>query len=213
MKLYFSSYRIPKPEDLLALIEKPAEKIAAGIITNAKDLKPEEERVQKLEDVKNYLTNLGISRSVFIDLRQYEDTTQMGRALTRFDMLFVAGGNSFVLNDTMAKTGFKAIARTLLEAGVCYVGESAGAVVAGPSLVGFELMDDANQVGDLQRTGLEIIPQIIVPHNDSPDERYVGRAAHIQVRNPGVEVIALNDNQAYIVHNSTARTVAAPVHA
>ena len=200
MKLYLTSYRIPTPEDLFKLFEKSAEKVSTGIITNAKDKKPADERDQKLNDVKSYLSNLGLVRSAFVDLKQYADPIQMGRELARYDMLFVVGGNSFVLNEVMHSTGFSSIVKTLLQSGICYVGESAGAVVAGLSLNGFGEMDDMHDADSLVTAGLGLIPEILVPHNDSPDPRFNGRSADIQKANPESTVIALNDNQAYVVN-------------
>ena len=80
------------------------------------------------------------------------------------------GGNSFVLRRAMKQSGFDSIIRERLAADtIAYGGYAAGAVVAGPTLRGLELMDDPFELPDLYDeqliwTGLGLTPFAIVPH-------------------------------------------------
>ena len=80
------------------------------------------------------------------------------------------GGNSFVLRRAMRQSGFDGVIRDLLDAdAIAYGGYAAGAVVAGPTLRGLELMDDPWElpVGydeQLIWHGLGLTPFTIVPH-------------------------------------------------
>ena len=80
------------------------------------------------------------------------------------------GGNSFVLRRAMKQSGFDTVIREMLATdAIAYGGYAAGAVVAGPSLRGLELMDDPFELPDgydepLIWSGLGLTPFAIVPH-------------------------------------------------
>jgi dipeptidase E len=106
-----------------------------------------------------------------LDLRAYfHDPESLRRRLTAFDLVWVMGGNSFVLRRAMRSSGFDTVIRELLQAdAIAYGGYAAGAVVAGPSLHGLELMDDPWELPDgydepLIWHGLGLTPFAIVPH-------------------------------------------------
>lgn len=207
MKLYLSSYRIPHIEALSGLFDRSLDKLEGAILINAKDDKPAEERQQKLAALQTDLAAIGLGSTVLVDLLDHDDARRIGRQLARFDYLYAAGGNTYSLRRAMKKSGFDFAISHLLETNQVYIGESAGALVAGRSLRGFESMDDAS--GATAWDGLGLIDTIIVPHNDSPDPRYAGRAPEIAAANPGFEVLPLNDNQALVVDHEQRQVVTA----
>ena len=106
-----------------------------------------------------------------IDLRaHFGDPQSLRQRLSGYDLVWVMGGNSFVLRRAMRSSGFDQIIRDLLEAdAITYGGYAAGAIVAGPSLRGMELMDDPWEVPagydePLIWHGLGLTPFAIVPH-------------------------------------------------
>jgi dipeptidase E len=106
-----------------------------------------------------------------LDLRaHFGDPQSLRERLNGFDLVWVMGGNSFVLRRAMRQSGFDTIIRQLLEAdAITYGGYAAGAVVAGPSLRGLELMDDPWELPEgydepLIWHGLGLTPFTIVPH-------------------------------------------------
>lgn len=106
-----------------------------------------------------------------LDLRaHFGDAPSLRARLANYDLVWVMGGNSFVLRRAMRQSGFDTIIRDLLEAdAIAYGGYAAGAVVAGPSLRGMELMDDPWELPDgydepLIWHGLGLTPFAIVPH-------------------------------------------------
>lgn len=205
MKLYLSSYRIPETKPLFELFDKRPRKLKGAILTNAKDNKPPMERIERLDRLQADLAHIGLKQTVLVDLRKYDDPRELGENLAAFDYLYAAGGNNFDLRRAMRNSGFDFAIRHLLEMGQVYIGESAGAVVAGPSLLGFDMVDDA---GDYTyRRGLGLIDRIIVPHNDSPDPRYANRAPAIATANPNFAVQPLNDNQALILNGDRMRVI------
>src|SRR4051812_18278329 len=134
MRLYLSSYRIgDHAASLLALL--PGRKRAA-IIENALDYIAPELRAhhrQHVYDPAAEFARLGIEAE-FLDLRAYFDAPEaLGDRLSRFDLVWVMGGNSFVLRRAMRQSGFdRVIGDMLTNDQIAYGGFSAGAVVAGP---------------------------------------------------------------------------------
>lgn len=207
MKLYLSSYRIPHSKEFFGLFDgKKPSKLTGGIIVNAKDKKPAEDREKKLAALQDDLAGIGLKKTVLVDLvHDFSSPRAMGRKLAEYDYLYVAGGNTFDLRRAMKKSGFDTIARHLVADGQVYAGESAGAIVAGPSLRGFEHMDELANPRKVVYEGLSLIDTILVPHNDSPDERYRDRAGLIMEANPGLPVMPLNDTEAYVVNDDQQR--------
>jgi dipeptidase E len=106
-----------------------------------------------------------------LDLRaSFGDARSLRQRLGAFGLVWVMGGNSFILRRAMRQSGFDSVIRELLSAdAIAYGGYAAGAVVAGPSLRGLELMDDPWEVPSgydepLVWTGLGLTPFVIVPH-------------------------------------------------
>ena len=106
-----------------------------------------------------------------LDLRaHFGDPASLRQRLAAYHLVWVMGGNSFVLRRAMKQSGFDTIIRDLLAAdAIAYGGYAAGAVVAGPTLRGLELMDDPFELPEgydepLVWTGLGLTPFAIVPH-------------------------------------------------
>ena len=207
MKLYLSSYRVPVEKPLFELFDKKPKKLKGAIITNAKDRKEPKEREQKLEALQLDLAKTGLKNTVLLDLLEYHNPRKLGNHLASFDYLYVAGGNSFDLLSAMRKSGFDHVVEDLLDVGQVYIGESAGAVVAGPSMRGFECVDEASKKH--QNKGLGLIDTIIVPHNDSPDPAYKGMAEYIKLQNPSHTIQPLNDDQCFVKNGRDAKTYTA----
>ena len=126
-----------------------------------------------------------------LDLRDYfhpekdhqskndSEDAQLTALLTRANLIWVIGGNTFVLAKAMTQARFKA---ALLQANenriahrlpaLMYAGYSAGAVVAGIDLQGIQLMDDpsVNPAGydpTTKALSLSLIDDRIIPHYQS----------------------------------------------
>lgn len=200
MKLYLSSYRVPTPNDLFALLPKPPEQCRVAVIPNAKDYKLPEERWLKIDELVNDLGKLGFSCEV-IDLRDYDAGDQIYNVLKDFDVLWLAGGNSFVLRAEMRRSGLDTIINKLLDEGKIYCGESAGAIVAGLTLQGSELGDEPQLADQIIWEGLGLTERIIAPHADSPD--FLEYINHMKkLYKDSDRVVYLNDNQALVTNGS-----------
>lgn len=206
MRLYLSSYRIgDRAGSLLALLSDGRR---AAIIENALDnISPAARELYRTEayDPVAELGSLGIAASP-LDLRQYFGDPEGLRArLSQFDLVWVTGGNAFVLRRAMKQSGFDDVIVDLLDHDrIVYGGFSAGAVVAAPSLEGIHLMDDPDEAPPgYDRApvwdGLGLIDHAIVPHYRSPHSE--SAAAERAVRHlcgRGLRYRALRDGEVIV---------------
>jgi dipeptidase E len=171
VKLYLSSYRIGNAGDKLTTLT--TDNPTAAIIMNAIDLDSANDRQIKLDAEITSLAALNIT-SEELDLRNYfANPAELLTRLNQYGLIWVRGGNSFVLRRAMRLSGFDIIALPLLETNqLVYGGYSAGAVVAGPTLRGIELVDDPDTVPDgysepIIWDGLQLYASSIAPHYQS----------------------------------------------
>lgn len=212
MRLFLSSSRLgERAGSLLALLGSGTR---AAIIENGHDLMAPSERAAFEADRTDPATDLaalGIHSSP-LDLRDYFDDPEALRAKLRgFDLVWVGGGNVFVLRHTMRRSGFDEIVTTMLaEDSIVYGGECAGAAVVSPSLESFVHADDPGLVpyGDhpaRQWDGLGLIDHVVVPHYRSPHhkssatERVVrhlnGRALRYRALTDGEAIVWVEDRR------------------
>lgn len=206
MRLYLSSYRIgDRAGSLLALLGS-GKRVA--VISNALDNISETARSIYRDEVYDphvELAALGLVTEE-LDLRRYfGDASGLQRRLGDYDLVWVLGGNAFVLRRAMRLSGFDDVIVELLDRdAIAYGGFSAGAVVAAPSLRGFELMDDPGEVPngyapDPIWEGLGLIDHAIVPHYRSPHPE--SAAAELVVRHlssQGLRYRALRDGEVIV---------------
>ena len=105
-----------------------------------------------------------------VDLRKFKQDTLFEK-LSKFNLIFAAGGNSFVLLEAMRISGFDKIITKILDKGVIYLGQSAGSCVMGSSIEPFQLMDSKPEGTNLKDfKGLGFVDFVFVPHYKS--EKY-----------------------------------------
>ena len=207
MKLYLSSYRIPVPEALSALLPAAPARTRMALIPNSKDYYAQRARSFKIKQHVEELQTMGFRPDV-LDLLDFDTPGPLAAKLKEYDFIWVAGGNTFNLRFEMERSGFDRIIRELVEGGLVYGGDSAGAIIAGPTLQGVELADEPEFAEKHIETGLGIVPDIVIPHADSA--MYgdpIARMIEMYEGRPGVTV--LNDNQALVIDGDTRTVVTA----
>lgn len=85
------------------------------------------------------------------------------------DVLLVGGGNTYALLDHVRRSGWVEPAVAWVRTGGTYVGDSAGAVLAGAD-IDVARFADPNDVGLTDTTGLALLPDVLVrPHYEPGD--------------------------------------------
>lgn len=203
MKLYLSSYRIPTPDDLANLIGKPLQDTSVALIPNAQDYYSERAWRFKIGDMASYLETLGLSVDT-IDLRDFSDSATLQAKLASYDLVWAMGGNTYVLRYEMQRSGFDLAIRELLDEGKVYGGDSAGALIACPSIAGVESADPPQYAEKLITEGLNLIPFLVLPHVDNPE--FAAVTPLFKAHHSGKEIVELKDSQAVIISDDN-RTI------
>jgi dipeptidase E len=203
MRLYLSSFRLGnEPGKLVDLLDGRSH---TAVIANADDYKTGEDRVASFEREAGDLRGVGLE-PIEVDLREYFGKPSKLRArLSGFDLLWVRGGNVFVLRRAFRQSGAETVLRDLLaEDVVVYGGYSAGVCVLTPSLRGSELVDDPNVVPEGYETPiiwdcLGILPYAVLPHykSDHPESPAIDKTLEYLIDNH-VPFVALHDGEAIV---------------
>jgi dipeptidase E len=204
MRLYLSSFGIGhRPEVLKSLLRGGTR---AAVILNAKDGSSPDGRRVSLEQEMTILSALGLRPEEF-DLRDFfGQPDALREALCGFDLVWVRGGNTFVLRRAFHQSGMDEVLPELLrEDALVYGGFSAAVAVLTPSLKGIEIVDDPALVPEgyappIVWDGLGLIPYAVAPHyrSDHPESESVERLVqyfidhHLLFR-------ALRDGEAIVV--------------
>ena len=147
----------------------PANKKIA-VIGNASDLKTVEERIEKIAKEIDPLIEIGLMPEE-LDLRNYfGKEMELRKKLEEFDMVWVKGGNTFVLRRAFKQSGFdKLIREKIDDPDFVYAGYSAGSCIVTPTLKGLEIVDDPIAIPEkydkeIIWEGLGFVNYSIAPH-------------------------------------------------
>jgi dipeptidase E len=205
MRLYLSSYRLGDHREKLVEL---ADDGAVAIVGNALDFIPDDARRKYESEVYSpckEFAALGL-KSSDLDLRHYFGNRKSLRDdLGQFGLVWVLGGNAFLLLRALRQSGFPDVLRDLLARDqIAYGGYSAGAVVATPTLRGIELMDDPAQLAEgyepeVYWDGMGLVDFSIVPHyrSDHPETGSAETAATFMKQN-GLKFKAMSDGEVFI---------------
>ena len=182
MRFYLSSYKFGKDlEEFVNLLPENNHRLA--FIPNAGDPYPDgltREYDKNLIQIMEKLfeeNNINLAVELF-DLRDYFDrSTNLKADLQQFGVIWVRGGNVYVLREAMRRSGFDRILKELIDEDIdmLYAGYSAGICVLAENLEGIHNMDDLSSeiYGPLnyKADGLGLLNYLIIPHYDSPNHK------------------------------------------
>jgi dipeptidase E len=104
-----------------------------------------------------------------LDIRQVP-YAEIAATIAKNDYIYLTGGNTFYLLQELKKSGADQIIREQVRLGKPYIGESAGAAIAAPTIEYMKEMDDPTAAPHLTSfKGLELVDFCPVPHyNNAP---------------------------------------------
>lgn len=152
--MYLSSFRMGScPDRLVALAGN--DKVVA-VVANAMDAAPLDVRDQAVQRELVALADLGFTVEE-VDLRDhFVDRSRLAAELRRCGVVWLRGGNVFMLRYALARSGADVeLIRLLHDDAIVYSGYSAGPCVLAPSLRGLETVDMPATVGEVY--GEEVI--------------------------------------------------------
>jgi dipeptidase E len=125
--------------------------------------------------------------------------------LSKFDGIFMAGGNTFYLLQVFRDTGFDFFIKDFISSGKIYLGASAGSCIMSPTISHLASLDHAEQFPDLtDYTALGLVNELIVPHGGR--DKYKERHAKIKA-DWGDKTLFLRDDQALVVNSDKIEVV------
>lgn len=207
MRLYLSSFRMGERfEDLVRALPSGR---AVAVISNAVDFIPREDRLAYARNVFDpvaHFKSFGVAASD-LDLRDhFGDSAALRTALRGVGLVWANGGNAFLLRRAMRQSGLdQLLTERLAASDLIYGGWSAGAVVAGPTLRGVELMDDPAVIVEGYDPapvweGVGLVDFSIVPHfqSDHPEAEAAGRMA-AWLSEAGLPFRTVRDGEAIVI--------------
>lgn len=160
-----------KPEQLAELL---GDNKKVAVISNALDFstdlaRREQSQKREFDDLKS----IGLDAEE-LDLRLYFGKQgELKKKMKEYGLMWVRGGNAFVLRRAMRQSGLDEILKELSKGDdIVYGGYSAGVCVIGPTLKGVELVDDPTIIPDgyqkeILWEGIGLIDFSFAPHYQS----------------------------------------------
>lgn len=207
MRVYLSSFLVGN--DPSPLIRMAGQDARCALILNALDNAPDA-REQFRNSQTTALTELGFSVDE-LDLRHYfSKKEQLAEDLKAFDLVWINGGNAFILRKALHQSGLAPLLPDLLSRDeIVYAGFSAAAVIASFDLKGLTPSEAsykplASYDDGLIWHGLNILPFAIVVHHasDHPGRAQAAEEAAYYQRN-GIPHYLLHDGEALVIDGAT----------
>ncbi|MFR9145979.1 MAG: Type 1 glutamine amidotransferase-like domain-containing protein [Mediterraneibacter sp.] len=152
-----------------------------------------EETEGMVEEETTILESLGLAVDVLdVSAASYESIVN---SLTKNDIIFIGGGNTFFLLQELRRSGADKILVQEVNKGKLYIGESAGAVIACPDIGYCSGMDSPEKAPELtDYTGLGLVDFYIVPHIGNKE---MGEAAEkaVEEYNSKLDLKIITDRQ------------------
>jgi dipeptidase E len=187
--------------ELLKLVGKEkADKvlvITTAVVPYGLDPRPDwvDRQLEPLQKISNELVETTL-----------EDGDFSPEDLTEYDFVFVSGGNTFYLAYRLQETGWDKKLTDFINGGSVYAGSSAGSIVLMGNIEHFSPADDPAKAPKIC-SGLSLIQEAVIPHADSEKYKELMGGIADNYRKEGYEVIALNDDQVFVIDGEEKKIV------
>ncbi|HXZ09762.1 MAG TPA: Type 1 glutamine amidotransferase-like domain-containing protein [Paraburkholderia sp.] len=211
MRLYLSSFDLGRRTERLVALAGSARRTA--IIVNALDHLPEA-RTGWLEKQTEKLIALGFEVTE-LDLRNFfGEPDRLAEHLKTIDVVWINGGNAFILRRAMRQSGFDALVTEALKRDeIVYAGFSAAAVIASGSLRGLDIIDDSSLVPpgyepEVVWEGLGLVPFALAAHfrSDHPESKAVDLEVAFYEEN-SIPYRTLRDGESLVIEGDEVEIV------
>lgn len=125
-------------------------------------------------------------------------------------MIWLNGGNTYCLRLALAESGADKVLLEALVNGIVYGGDSAGAIIAGPTLKYFDAADDISVVSEVMYDGLGLTDIAILSHWASEEYGHVLSGIEEKLKSDGYKTIRLKDEEYVMIEDGQITTKASP---
>ena len=174
------------------------------VVFNARDYKENKEIDQQRELFDN--VNLEFRE---LDLRDYFGQAERLKNFVdeyKPGLVVLLGGNTFLLRRALAQSGLDEILKhDTKQDKYVLAGHSAGSIVVGPGLEGFEVMDQPELVlpgyqPEVIWSGLELTDTRVIPHANSAKYAHAAASREKLFKERSLRYIVLNDEDVFVVN-------------
>ena len=203
MKLYLSSQKLGLFPNMLKNLV--GDNLNVVVIANALDDQTEEYRNDRVKKEFQMLKLVGLNPEE-LDLRDYFGKgEQLRKYLKTKSLIWIRGGNTFILSRAINASGFdKEILPLIKDGTIAYGGYSASLLLASKDLLGTEIVDDPYSVpngypkSDCNFESLHLLDFYLIPHFNNTDEWAKNIRKHVEyLLNNKKKVVTLNDGEVY----------------
>lgn len=187
-------------KEFLDLISKKAEEIKVIMFSYFE----EDDIVIKYIDLSiKHLEDIGLLPQN-IELIKINNDQKIG-SLERFDVVYVCGGNTFVILDRLRKLDLDEKIKDFVKKGKLYLGVSAGSIIAGPDIeiAGYDSNWDKNIIGLDNLKGFELTNISISPHYVEAEKEIVEKFR----KKVDFQVLELTDEQALLITDKETKII------
>jgi dipeptidase E len=198
-KMFLASFNL---DGLECILPKPLKDLNVAFIPTAANTYQDRWFVEK---DREKLKSMGLSlKEVDIDGKTQQEVEKL---LEDIQIIHITGGNTFYLLEKIRESGFDKVLPKMLDAGVVFVGTSAGSIIVGPDIEPVGLIDDPQDAPNLKSTkGLGLVDFVILPHFDN--QKYTEKYKEIMAKyNSDFNLLPLNDNQAALVDGNSYKVI------
>ncbi|WP_370581806.1 Type 1 glutamine amidotransferase-like domain-containing protein [Plantibacter sp. VKM Ac-2876] len=134
----------------------------------------------------------------------------LDRMLADLDGVYVASGSTFALLEALRSSGNDTVITRHVQAGLPYIGSSAGSIIAGPDATPASLLDDPADGPTLTGfAGLALVDRTVIPHADGQLPPYPPELISRTVERYADDypLVPLRDDQALLIDGATATVI------
>jgi dipeptidase E len=198
MKLFLSSLAISDKQlpEFTKLVGKPAAEIKITLIENAADPHPENKWV--LENRNKFLAH-GFKIDL-LDLKKYQANNKgLFERLENSDVIRLGGGNTYFLRFILRQTKADKMIKQLVNDGKVFGGDSAGAIMAGPTIEYFQDSDFPKTIPTKDLDGLKLIDTVVIPHWGSEKYDKASKTVEQKLKKAGYKTVKITDEQVFVL--------------
>ena len=210
MKQLFLASSLSETGSLVAKHLNPKQYSRVLFVTTASEVEPGDKGW--LQNDREGLQDAGFTTEDYTFTGKTRE--EIKEKLENIDAVCLGGGNTYYLLDQMRKTGAFELIKEKVEAGLPFIGSSAGAIAAGPETDLIKDLDDPKKAPDLtDHTGLELTDIALVVHwgasfLESRGERTI-RALE-DLFDHDTKILFLRDNHLLYVEDETFQILKTP---
>lgn len=142
-----------------------------------------------------------------VDIVDLDKMDDVENHLKDYNSIYVRGGNTFCLLNSVHKSGLDKVLSKLLDKGKIYASSSAGSILPAPSIeiVENDFMTDEDIVGLDDRKGLGLVDFAIFPHwEDRFEKDLEDLKRKLDIKYP---IYTLHDDELVLVENGSTKKI------